>query len=244
MLGKFIDHKEDSLTAAVFTHLLHLPSEVFWRILRDACYTDTLPVNAGEPRSDVDYWPKWNPAGTGNAVYVEPDVFIRFDSFDLIVEAKRWDDKMQDRDQWRRELIAYANEYGEEKKDVRLLAVGGIHDENDAELTHQWTAAASPDSDAEPGAAPFTCPVHKCRWRGILDCCRRMLREWEQLSCPSSQTRAVVRVLTDLIDLFAWHGFSTGRWFADFDFARHRLSGGLSSHQNLFRQRSQQLTSL
>jgi hypothetical protein len=49
MLGKHLNHCEDSLTAAVFTHLLHLPTEVFWKILRNACYTRKLPEFPGEP---------------------------------------------------------------------------------------------------------------------------------------------------------------------------------------------------
>jgi hypothetical protein len=243
MLGKFIDHCENSLTAAVFTHLLHLPSEVFWRILRDACYTKSLPANVGEPLS-VDFWPKWDPQGTGNTKHVEPDLFIRFVDFDLIIEAKRWDDRMQSRSQWERELAAYTNEYGEDKQPVKMIAVGGIHTRHDDELTFE-RAAPSSEAGADGGdIGQNVCPVHKCRWRGILDQCRRMRREWEKLTHPSSQTHASARILADVIDLFDRHGFSTGQWFADFNFARHRLSGDISRHQSLFRQRSQQLTSL
>src|SRR5712671_1413367 len=104
MLEKFIDNPcEDSLTAAVFSHLLHLPSEVFWQILRNACHTTALPQYAGEPRS-VEFWPKWNADGTHNSSYVEPDVFIRFASFDLIIEAKREDEYQQHRGQWENEV--------------------------------------------------------------------------------------------------------------------------------------------
>lgn len=232
MLGKFIDrHREDSLTAAVFTHLLHLPVELFWQILREACYSDNFPAAVGEPIS-VDYWPKWDPTGTGNTTYIEPDVFIRFADFDLIVEAKRWDDRMQDRGQWERELIAYVNEYGEERREVRLLAVGGIHDESDATIEHQRAGKVKPGlATGNRSSRKLICPVHKCRWKRILNECRRLNRQ-------PSQSRAVVRILTDVIDLFAWHGYSTGRWFADFDFSRHRLSGHNPDHCNLFRERS------
>src|SRR6266568_1660228 len=99
MLGKFIYICENSQTAAVFTDLLHLPAEDFWRILCNACYTKLLPQYAGEPRL-VEFWPKWNPNKTQNENYVEPDVFIRFSSFDLIIEAKREDERQQCRGQW------------------------------------------------------------------------------------------------------------------------------------------------
>src|SRR5580700_5208223 len=117
MLEGFIDNpRENSLTAAVFAHLLHLPSEMFWQVLSNACYTTKLPKFQGEPK--VYPWPSWR---TADRDLVIPDLFVRFDKCDLIVEAKRWDNEMQDPAQWRRELSAYNNEYGNESKEVRIL---------------------------------------------------------------------------------------------------------------------------
>jgi hypothetical protein len=131
MISRFIANpREDSLTAAVFSHLLHLPSEVFWDILRRSCGSRDLPGNPGGPLQ-VDPWPKWSAKGTTNQRSVSPDFFIRFAEFDLIVEAKRGDHGTQSPDQWKRELTAYANEYGEEEQAVRMLAIGGIHGEAD-----------------------------------------------------------------------------------------------------------------
>ena len=114
MLAKHLNHCEDSLTSAIFNHLFHLPAELFWQILRNACYGKDLPMHAGE-LLEVKYFPKWDAAGTTNEQFVEPDLFLRFREFDLIIEAKRWDDGMQDPAQWEKELIAYANEYGSEQ---------------------------------------------------------------------------------------------------------------------------------
>ena len=50
MLGKHLNHCEDSLTAAVFSHLLHLPCEEWWPILRKSCFTKTLPEHPSPPR--------------------------------------------------------------------------------------------------------------------------------------------------------------------------------------------------
>jgi len=213
MLGEFIAHCEDSLTAAAFTHLLHLPVEIFWRILRNACYTENLPDKPGELRS-VDYWPHWNPDGTENGNFVEPDVFMRFADFDLIVEAKRWDNDTQCPEQWTRELIAYANEYGKQSVRVKMIALGGIHDTQDSEVVALYR---NPKSDAVDAEAPreIRCSVHMCRWGRLLNECNRMERELAKLSFPSCQTDAQRRILSDLIDLFAWHGFQTGVWFAE-----------------------------
>ena len=226
MLEKFIENaREDSLTAAVFSHLLHLPSEVFWRILRNACYTDHLPEYAGEPKS-VEPWPNWDPEGTDNSNRVIPDLFIRFADFDLIIEAKRWDADMQEPSQWKNEVTAYAKEYGKDKVLVRMIALGGIRDMEDDEVV----------------LPTITCPVHMCKWAHVLAECQHMKKELERLKYPSSHTQACVRILTHLIDLFAWHGYSTGLWFADFNFERHHLSSSISAHLHLFQNRSKKLS--
>ena len=199
MLGKYINICEDSLTAAVFTHLLHLPMEVFWRILRNACYTDRLPEYPGEPIS-VEFWPNWNPKGTDNSNRVVPDLFIRFANFHLIIESKRWDANMQDRSQWTKEATAYNTEFGSEKIPVGMIAMGGISDTRDEEVP------------------AFNFPVFMCKWERVLWECQQMEKELKGLKYPSSQTQACVRTLTHLINLFGWHGFVKLRWFDDFDF--------------------------
>jgi|688.fasta_scaffold195737_3 hypothetical protein len=236
MLGKFINHCEDSLTAAVFTHLLHLPSEVFWRILRQACYSPDLPQAAGEPLK-LEWWPKWDPKGTGNNTYIEPDVFIRFREFDLIIEAKRWDDKQQSKRQWQDQLIAYRNEYGEECCPVRMIAIGGLYQDHDELLN---VKAKKTRASAETPA--LMCTVHMCRWRELLAQCKRVRRELKRLEQPDSLALASSRILDDVIGLFGCHGYSTGRWFADFHFDRHQLSPTTLSHHRLFRGRTLALT--
>lgn len=217
MLGKHINICEDSLTAAVFTHLLYLPSELFWQILRNACFTDDLPEIAGEPLS-IDPWPNWDSKGTDNNNRVIPDLFIRFRSFHLIIEAKRWDSGMQYSNQWKKEVTAYYNEYGNAKVPVKMIALGGI-----------WGM-----KDEEVCLNEICCPVHMCKWERVLGECQRMKKELEGLEYKSSHTLACIRILTHLVELFACHGFSTGQWFDDFNFEKLRLSSSTISCLNLF----------
>lgn len=235
MLGKHLNHCEDSLTASVFTHLLHLPAEVFWTILRNACYSHDLPAHAGEPQL-LEFQPKWNSSGAGNKKYVEPDVFLRFRDFDLIIEAKRGENSWQDPAQWQRELIGYTNVYGEEKRQVRMIALGGILQEWDDMLSHSW----HPSLESEPHQ--FACPVHMCRWEGIVYQCSRMLGELQRLNYPNSQTFAMLRILEDMIRLFACHNIFTRQWFADFSFDRHILSSNIDLHLQLFQTLGQQFS--
>jgi len=236
MLEKFIDPRENSLTATVFSHLLHLPADVFWQILRKACLTNSLPPCPGEPTA-INYWPKWNPSGTGNDRYVEPDVFLRFAEFDLIIEAKRWDARMQDRNQWLRELQAYTNEYGEENCPVRLIALGGVdnHGEPDDELRGMWSpVSVKRADDGATTTLPIVCPVHACRWDCLLAECQRMEKALAKLPLASFQTGAHRRILADLIDLFAGHGFPTGQWFEDVVQEHPRFGSTMQSYHLTF----------
>lgn len=234
MIAYFIDRaREDSLTASVFSHLFHLPFEVYWRILRNACHTGGLLENPGEPEV-VEFWPHWDAQHTTNANFVEPDVFLRFKDFDLIIEAKRWDRGQQDRSQWERELVAYAAEYGEERREVRMLALGGIHQQHDDGIEHQWTITPTGGLDAEE-PHPFKCPVHMCEWSRILKECKLMERELAKAEFPTSQSRAHHRILKDLIQLFAVHNFQAGTWYEETLQRRARLSANTEPARSLFR---------
>jgi len=214
MIFNFIDRtREDSLTASVLSNLLHLPFEVYWRMLRNACHTGGLPDNPGEPEV-IEFWPHWNASRTTNERYVEPDVFLRFRNFDLIIEAKRWDYNQQDFRQWERELGAYATEYNRERKEVRLLALGGIHGQDDAEVTFTWTPDPG-DGTLDDDRIEVACPVHMCQWSRILHQCKVMERELQKSPYPTSQDRAHLRILADLIRFFAVHGFQVGTWYED-----------------------------
>lgn len=233
MLARFIETpRENTLTAAVFSHLLHLPAGMFWEILRKSCYTDQLPNDAGEPLH-VDPWPSWSAEGTNNCSRVIPDIFIRFDEFDLIIEAKRRDDWMQRRTQWEDQLAAYANEYGSDRKPVRMIALGGIHKNEDDEVRCRWQPTT--DQGKPVASLEIICPVHMCRWTWLLDQSLRLLRDWQCSPERDPQTVAHCRILQDVIALFSVHGFSAGRWFAEFVHAPQQLGRPIAAHPEVFR---------
>lgn len=244
MLEKFICNPcENSLTAAVFSHLLHLPSEMFWRILSRACY-GSLPNDPGEPL--LLKWPNWEATGTDNSDRVIPDLFMRFDSFDLIIEAKRRDNCMQSPEQWKKEVAAYANEYGNEHVPVRMIALGGIWETRDAEVSIAWPISKS--GSLPPGERRFEikCPVHMCQWSTVLHECQLLQSELEETdkNNPSSQTSAHLRILNDLIAFFTTHGYAALRWFADFDFKSNLLDNSVDSDQQCFQNISLKFRSL
>lgn len=91
MLHSTYHHKEtneDPKTSAVFENLMLLPDNVFWHLMRQSCFSNTdMPITSGRLLS-YDFWPHWDRTGTDNTNYVEPDLFIRFEEFDVIIEAK------------------------------------------------------------------------------------------------------------------------------------------------------------
>jgi len=179
--------------------MLHLPDKYFWRLLRGACYSDDLPAK-NCTIEQVSFWPKWSAAGTGNTKYVEPDVFIRFASFDLIIEAKRRDDNQQEKDQWKDQIESYRSQWLVcEDKELYLLALGGIRDER---------------TECVNGVQ-----VCKARWSALLD---QILLMGSQ---PMSDADAVViRILDDLELALQLHGYLPYKWMSDWCVDRLLLS--------------------
>ncbi len=119
------DTNEDPLTSSVFENLMLLPDDIFWHILRASCYSNIgMPETVGR-LTKFEFWPHWNAKGTTNNAYVEPDVFLRFELVDVIIEAKYYDHGGQYVDQWKNEIKSYYNEYTDDKKKLLFIAVGG-----------------------------------------------------------------------------------------------------------------------
>lgn len=113
-------NREDAKTSSIIGTLSLLPAQQFWSIIRRACSNaNELPENATE-LNHIDFWPQWKLDGR-----VEPDVFVRFKEFDLIIELKRNDGNQQDTDQWNREINAYRSRYMDSHKEVYLVAISG-----------------------------------------------------------------------------------------------------------------------
>lgn len=177
---------EDSLTSSVFGLLFYLPVELLWEILYNACYYPHLPKQPGKILGK-DIWPRWNCNGTENKNFIEPDVFIRFENFDLIIEAKRYDDiQQQYRQQWINQITAYNNEYGQNtKRPLYFIAIGGF------------------PRGCEKQEPIGEVMVTTCRWNQILHQVHMRLERTKNLD------DSILFILQDLILSFRVHGFLT-----------------------------------
>lgn len=195
---------EDALTASVITTLLHLPVELVWEVFRSACTRSSeLPKTSGRLLG-YDFWPHWVSKHTKNSNHIEPDVFLRFEHFDVIIEAKRWDERQQSKYQWQREYTAYLNEYEEEQRQVFMFAIGGLHSDKTGSVTpHHY--------ENDP------IKVYKFRWRYILREVQKLHEDLKRVRMPSSQTQSHIYTLQSIIDSMAWFGFVIIKWFKDFE---------------------------
>lgn len=191
---------EDSLTSTVFDLLKYLPTEIFWSILKKSLYHQDLPRISGEIKEFI-YWPKWNADDTDNERYVEPDLFIRFEEFDLIIEAKRHNENQQRENQISDQIQAYYNEYEDEEKDLYYIQVGGLLHLNEEK----------PKLYKDKNIV-----ICKTNWTRLLD---QIVVEKNKLeNINYSQLNSYKRIFDDLIKGFEMHGFFKKLWLDSLDF--------------------------
>jgi hypothetical protein len=188
------DTHEDPKTSSIFETLMMLPDDMFWSILRSACYDNSnLPKVSGMIES-FEFWPKWDPTGTNNNTYVEPDLFIQFQQFDLIIEAKYNDFGGQHQQQWTNEIKAYCNEY-EQDKPVYFIAVGGNAVKNNDRIDAKNTT------------------INKCTWLSVLMQITRLKSDLESVRLQNCNHSVILRILNLITLAFNIHGVYDIHWF-------------------------------
>lgn len=196
MIQALMHHKshinliEDEKTSMIIGTLLHLPADLMLEVIFNAIgnKSDTLEEHL---QKMPEFWPHWPAKGTSNDNHVEPDVFMRFSSFDLIIEAKRNDDKTsQLSDQLKNELTAYENEYGKEKN-IYIIALGGNRDDI-SKLNKEERSRILP-----------------CSWKDLLYAIERKKGE-VRTNKEDYADDVVYRILSDCTDAFRVFDHTTG----------------------------------
>ncbi|OCA75434.1 hypothetical protein [Chryseobacterium arthrosphaerae] len=188
---------EDSLTASIFDLIKYLPSEYITDIIKNSLLHDKIPTDCGILLS-LSFWDKWNPRNTINEKYVEPDIFLRFENIDIIIEAKRFDYFQQFDDQIKKEITAYFNEYGFENKDLYFIQLGGIYNhDDDNDLTDEFYTNKS-------------VKVCKTTWTNLLN---TIVNFKEYILSKNNQNEQnIIRILDDIIKAFEIHQFYKINW--------------------------------
>ena len=199
---------EDFLTAAVFSRLLYLPSDVISALL----LPPELDLTLGEVK-ESNFWPSWT-VRSRNAVAtrVEPDVYIQFENVDLIVEAKINDDPCQTPEQWAQEWAAWhQGEYSNRKKQVYLLAIGGLGatNANPGALATEIGAAANSLLQINFVGVPAM------QWVGL---------SWQEVYYRlSSEVLPNSQIARDLAEILRYFGLRRYQFLNDLSGLRRRL---------------------
>lgn len=191
-----LDAKEDSLTSLTFDGLKYLPDELFWSILKSSLIIGSLPnVTAVD---DIYFWQHWSAEGTSNTTYIEPDVFIRVERFDVIIEAKRWDKNQQSVSQKEDQITAYYNDFSDDKKLLYYIELGGLYNKNpERNYLH---------NDLEV-------VICKTNWSHLLMSIVKHYENLDKLKLKLFNPQK--RILEDIIKGFELHQFYTMKWFDD-----------------------------
>ena len=190
---------EDALTSAIFERFMYLPQELTQRIFKTALFhaIPGLDFNAIE---SITYWPNWNANGIEGKTRIEPDVFIRTTTYDIVIEAKRYDAKQQSKTQWHNEIQAYYNEYTDDDKKLVFIALGGLHKK---------------ETETIPVNA-FNHLIYKCTWQRILNSIQDVIHGMETSSNYTNNNIAITKILQDMVLCFELFGFSSALWLERF----------------------------
>ncbi|MFR9503002.1 MAG: hypothetical protein SNH73_00940 [Rikenellaceae bacterium] len=171
---------------------------MFWQVLRNSCYDkESLPSLCGDI-TYFEFWPSWSAKGDeiSNITKVEPDVFIRFDNFDLIIEAKIGEFGGQYHAQWSNEINSYINEYGEGRS-LYFIALGGCNFAKSEYITNRSKRAIR---------------VYKSLWSSLLREVHLAKDSIERQSYHDGSRSQLLRILTDVVDGFAMHKIIQTLW--------------------------------
>ena len=186
---------EDALTSSIFERLMYLPQELVHHIFKKSLF-DRIEGLELHQIERIEFWPNWDSEYTDNKYRVQPDVFIRTNKQDIIIEAKRLDIKQQDKGQWEREIQAYHNEYKDENKPLVFIALGGLYNET-TEIMNVGNGKHN---------------IYMCSWKSILNTVQNIVHDMELATNYTNSNIAITKILKDIVLCFELFGFSTSLW--------------------------------
>lgn len=183
-----IKQDEDFKTSSSIGLLQYLPDDVFWNIMRNCCVGFTT-TDFGKIES-FNFWAHNDPTGTRNTNYVEPDVWIETEKYDVIIEVKKKDENgeySQSIEQWEDQVQSVKNEQNNNdyEKPIILIALGG--------------------NDVMQPENALNSPVYKASWYNLMNA---VVKERD----AQSDNGYIFRILDDVVELFARQGVMKIEW--------------------------------
>lgn len=156
---KLFQLREDLLTAAIFSRWAYLSSKTQNILMRQ-----WFGVNADcefdfSTLVDIHFWPQYDLSEVDGRSFVEPDVLIQFDDFDVLIEVKPPLGGDQYLEQWRSEIAGYFNSNENEGKPLLFLAVGRLD-----KVPEIWREAIMKVDD---GREPVI--INAIKWKSVAE---------------------------------------------------------------------------
>lgn len=214
---------EDFLTASVVGRMTYLPGDIFWRLVKCSALHCHLNKYAGG-LEHIEFWPNWPlPERMKNlGKYRQPDVFLRFEEFDVIVEAKRDDNLSQNHIQWSEQILSYLskrNIEGEEKRPIVFWVLGGMGTQLTEEVVNnEFYKLMDIVSDEYPSE---NIKLAVSLWGNILSCLLDLqhylteeLRKNFSLISPYDR-RHILKIVDDIIEALRLHGIKEWHFLSE-----------------------------
>ncbi|MGF1906989.1 hypothetical protein [Aliivibrio salmonicida] len=181
--------REDLLTSTFFERFAYLSDLAQMQILAD-CFTlltDEFKATFGGFQF-IDYWPRYTLKEGDESRQVEPDLVIRFELCNLIVEVKPPEGGDQYYEQWQREIASFIQSDERNELPLHFLAIGRIEVDN----ATKW---------AESLKQSYLClkTVGATKWQAVTDSLVKLV-DSDEIS-PTDR-----RVLNDMLEALALYG--------------------------------------
>lgn len=176
--------REDLLTAAIFSRWSYLSLNAKHSLLKE--WVKDLELSNANYK-DIEFWPKYDLVMEGRN-FVEPDVLIRYEEFDVLIEVKPPQNGGQTFGQWERELEGYLS--AGEDMPLHFLAIGrnSVHAE-------AWKSVFMERYKRLQS-------MHTINWKSVAN----TVHEITKLSDPESQDH---RILLDMTEALRIYGVTT-----------------------------------
>ncbi|MEZ8656902.1 hypothetical protein AB6D60_23375 [Vibrio splendidus] len=192
--------REDLLTSTFFERFAYLSDDVQTQILA-SCFSlspDDFQAKFGAFQS-IDYWPRYGLSEGGESRQVEPDLVIRFELCNLIVEVKPPAGGDQYFEQWHKEIESFLQSEDDSPKDLYFLAIGRIEKKQALEWANKLLSKQ--ESNPLKGIAAI-------KWDAVAAHLVELLNN-DQASNALNISSQEKRILNDILDGLSLYGLQT-----------------------------------
>lgn len=193
-----LEGAEDILTATVFERLAYLPDIIFSEFIKKLLPSVEQIVSLEE----IQFWPSWELGGHR----IEPDVVLFCGEINILVEAKRDDNGLQQyASQLAKELKAGC-EGNKLNDNPILLTIGGLVD-----YSQEIELAFCNNINIELGRTKIKYELACRSWNDVFLALKAAIKSVDESSLFGCE-----RLLNDIADVYEWHGLRTHKhhWLA------------------------------